>query len=122
MANIFVAEDDDVQRKLIVRRLAAEGHQVSITENGELALEEIKKEKPDLVILDIMMPGMDGWEVCQKLKSQEETKKLPVIILTARKGTATKEISQSVGANSYLEKPWEVSKLISEVNKLLGLS
>lgn len=120
MARILVAEDDPNTIKLLNFRLESLGHEIiSVTDGGE-ALEIAAKEKPALVLLDIMMPVMNGFQVLRKLKSQEETKSIPVIMLTGK--TQEKDIVAGLeaGAVDYVTKPFSFVELSARVNRALA--
>lgn len=95
------------------------GFQPFIARNGEEALEIAKNEIPALVILDIMMPGMDGYEVCEKLKSNPLTNSMKIIFLSAKSGKEAIEKGMSVGADKYLTKPFNTKQIMQEVMNLL---
>ena len=120
MARILVADDDPLSIKLLNFRLRSVGHEVIFAVNGGEALEIATREKPDLVLLDIMMPVMNGFQVLRKLKSQEETKNIPVIMLTAR--SQEKDIVDGIeaGAVDYVTKPFSSAELIARVNRALA--
>ena len=89
--------------------------------NGEQALQKVREEKPDLVILDIMMPKLDGYETCRMIKSDPATKNIPVILLTAKGREVDQKLGREVGANDYMTKPFSPSKLIERVQAILGV-
>ena len=84
MEKILVVDDDKILTKLVRTRLEAENYRVFVASNGEEALHVLEKKKPDLVLLDIMMPGIDGFETCERIRSQPAYRHLPVIMLTAK--------------------------------------
>lgn len=95
------------------------GYQVVTAENGEDALRLCSEEKPDLVLLDIMLPGIDGLEVCRRLKSQKETMLIPIIMITAKGEEVDKIIGLELGADDYITKPFSVRELVARVKALL---
>lgn len=119
MARILVAEDDPYNIKLLNFRLKSLGHELVFAVDGGEALKIATKEKPDLILLDIMMPVMDGLQVLRKLKSQEETKNIPVIMLTAK--VQEKDIvgGLEAGAVDYVTKPFNFAELLARVNHAL---
>ena len=119
MARILVAEDDPYNIKLLNFRLKSLGHELVFAVDGGEALKIATKEKPDLVLLDIMIPVMDGLQVLRKLKSQEETKNIPVIMLTAK--VQEKDIvgGLEAGAVDYVTKPFNFAELLARVNHAL---
>ncbi len=120
MARILVVEDDPRSFRLLEFRLKSQGHQVIGAVDGGEALKVASKEKLDLILLDIMIPVIDGFQVLRKLKSQEETKNIPVIMLTAR--SQEKDIVDGIeaGAVDYVTKPFSSAELIARVNRALA--
>lgn len=119
MARILVADDDPLSIKLLNFRLRSVGHEVIFAVNGGEALEVAMREKPDLVLLDIMMPVMNGFQVLRKLKSQEETKNIPVIMLTSKVQEKDVVFGLEAGAEDYITKPFSFAELIARVNRAL---
>lgn len=119
MARILIAEDDPNTMKLLNWRLQSMGHQTISAIDGGKALEMATKEKPDLILLDIMMPVMSGVQVLRKLKSQDETKNISVIMLTAK--TQEEDIvgALEAGALDYVTKPFSFAELSARVNRVL---
>ena len=120
MARILVAEDEAYILKMLDFRLKSLGHEVIGAVDGGEALEFASREKPDLILLDIMMPVMDGFQVLQKLKSQEATKNIPVIILTARGQEKDVVTGFGAGAADYITKPFSFAELTARVNRVLA--
>ena len=116
----MVAEDDPYNIKLLNFRLKSLGHELVFAVDGGEALKIATKEKPDLVLLDIMMPIMDGLQVLRKLKSQEKTKSIPVIMLTAK--VQEKDIvgGLEAGAADYVTKPFNFAELLARVNHAIA--
>lgn len=108
MANekILVVDDEEHILELIKFNLESAGYQVVTAENGEDALRLCSEEKPDLVLLDIMLPGIDGLEVCRRLKSQKETMLIPIIMITTKGEEVDKIIGLELGADDYITKPF----------------
>jgi len=105
---------------LMVRmRLEANGYDVVSAEDGQEGLEKVKSEKPDLIILDIMMPVMDGFELCSIIKEDEQTRKIPVIILTGRAQDTDSDTARKLGADSFLKKPFDAPVLLAKIEELL---
>ena len=119
MARILVADDDPLSIKLLNFRLSSVGHEVIFAVNGGEALEIATREKPDLVLLDIMMPVMNGFQVLRKLKSQEETKNIPVIMLTSKVQEKDVVFGLEAGAEDYITKPFSFAELNARVNRAL---
>jgi DNA-binding response OmpR family regulator len=120
MTAVLIAEDDADIRDLLVFKLMQDGFDVTAVGDGPSALDAVAAELPDLVILDVMMPGMSGLDVCQRLRSEQATKNLPVILLTARAQEADVESGFGVGADDYVTKPFSPRELLSRVHAVLA--
>ncbi|MBU4305151.1 MAG: response regulator transcription factor [Candidatus Omnitrophica bacterium] len=105
--------------KMLEYNLAKEGFRIVIVNNGENALAAVKKERPDMIILDLMLPGMDGLEVCKALRKQKETGSIPVIMLTAKSQESDKIIGLELGADDYMTKPFSIRELTSRIKAVL---
>jgi two-component system, OmpR family, alkaline phosphatase synthesis response regulator PhoP len=117
---VLVVDDDRVIQQLLEVNLQLEGYDVVATaSDGSEALEKISDLKPDLVILDIMMPKMDGLEVCRRLRQDPETAKIPVILLSARAQDLDIREGLDIGASAYLTKPFDPVELLEVVGRLL---
>lgn len=114
--NILVVEDDHNISDLIHMYLVKEGFDVRIAGDGGAAIEEFRKAIPDLILLDIMLPVMDGWAVCAKIR---ETSKVPIIMLTAKSEVFDKIQGLEMGADDYIIKPFEMKELIARINAVL---
>ena len=117
---ILVCDDDPVILRLLEVNLELEGFDVLTGNNGEEGVEIAKRELPDLVILDIMMPRMDGYQACQAIKADESTTHIPVIFLSAKAQAADIERGKSYGVAEYLTKPFDPTDLTDLVFKLVG--
>lgn len=115
---ILVVDDDTKLAKAIQIRLEQADYEVLTAFDGMEALEKARKERPDLVILDIMLPKIDGYKVCAMLKS--DMKNLPVIMLTAKAGKSDDTLGLNVGADAYITKPYETQQLLETIRKLLA--
>ncbi|GLZ30139.1 hypothetical protein Lesp02_23290 [Lentzea sp. NBRC 105346] len=120
MTVVVVAEDDADIRDLLVFKLTQGGFDVTAVGDGSSALSAIADVEPDLVILDVMMPGVSGLEVCRRLRSDPSTEDLPVVMLTARAREDDIETGFGVGADDYLTKPFSPNELIHRVHTLLS--
>jgi diguanylate cyclase (GGDEF)-like protein len=118
---ILVADDEPVNRALIQRRLEREGYHVLTARNGNEAVEQALASLPDLVILDVMMPEMDGMDACRLIKETEATRDIPIIFLSARDETEMKVNGLSLGADDYISKPFEAEELIARVHVAIRL-
>jgi DNA-binding response OmpR family regulator len=116
---ILVVDDQPINVQLLKRKLEREGIQVSAAYTGQEALEVVKRETPDLILLDVMMPDMDGIEVCQRLQENEETRSIPVIFITARSTKEGKLEGLSVGAVDYITKPIDLDETLARVQTQL---
>lgn len=119
---IVLAEDEPQIARLIEFKLKKEGYQVTWKENGEEALKAIKADKPDLILLDVMMPVMDGYEVLRRLKEDENLKSIPVVMLTARAQERDVVKGIDLGAEDYITKPFHPAELLARVKRILGKS
>ena len=117
--NILVVEDDHNISDLIRMYLEKEGFEVRLALDGGKAVEEFEKRTPDLVLLDIMLPVMDGWAVCGKIR---ETSKTPIIMLTAKSEVSDRITGLEMGADDYLVKPFEMKELMARINAVLRRS
>src|SRR6187200_3050017 len=116
---ILVVEDEADIRKLVHYNLAQDHYKVVEAESGDQALKMIKRDHPNLVILDLMMPGMSGLEVCRTLRGQDETATLPILMLTAKAGEADRVLGLELGADDYLAKPFSPRELVARVRAIL---
>ncbi len=118
---ILIVDDTVDTVELLRKRLRAEGYNTSEAYDGEACLELVGTYNPDLIILDIMMPKVNGYEVCQKLKAQEDTKYIPVLMLTAKSEVTDKIKGLDIGADDYLSKPFDYKELSARVRSLLKI-
>ena len=116
---ILVADDDPVILRLIQVNLELEDYQVLTANNGEEAVAIATSEIPDLVILDIMMPRLDGYQTCERLKAEDATKDIPVVFLSAKAQQADIEKGKSYGVEEYLTKPFDPTELLEVVERLV---
>jgi DNA-binding response OmpR family regulator len=116
-ANILVAEDDTKQAELVRRYLEHEGHAVMVVEDGRAALEEVRHREPDLLVLDVMMPRVDGLDVVRVLRA--ESREIPVLMLTARSTEDDLLLGLDLGADDYMTKPFSPRELVARARTLL---
>ena len=116
---ILITEDSPTILTLIKDVLEKEGYSVITAVDGQEALEKCKKEKPDLIILDLMLPKIDGYKVCAMLKFDKNFHNTPIIILTARAGEADKKLGEEVCADAYITKPVDPGLLISKIKEFI---
>ena len=117
---IVVADDDPIVTKFLSAIFRDEGFDVSTADDGEKALKVIREARPDLVILDLVMPYHDGFEICQKIKSAAETADVPVIILSMKEREQDALRAFEVGADDYIRKPFNALELVARARKLMG--
>lgn len=117
---VLVAEDERDIRELIVIALELEGFNVVEVPNGEEAVKKAKEIKPDLILMDVRMPKMTGYEACKALKAEEATKEIPVVFLSAKGQEAEVNTGLDLGAEEYLLKPFAPDELSGRVTKILG--
>ncbi len=122
MHKILVADDEHNIRHILDFSLHAEGFDVLSAHNGEDAFNLAVTEKPNLIILDVMMPGQGGIETCRLLKKDERTKDIPIILLTARASREDREEGAQAGADDYITKPFSPQKVINTVQSFLGVT
>jgi DNA-binding response OmpR family regulator len=118
-AYVLVAEDDPKQAELVRRYLTREQHSVRVVGDGRSAIDEVRRQRPDLLVLDVMMPGVDGLDVCRVLRREYD---LPVLMVTARAGADDKLLGFDLGADDYLTKPYDPRELMARVRSLLRRS
>jgi len=116
---ILIVDDEQELVSMIKMRLAAAGYDTLEAYDGQDALAKARKENPDLIILDLMLPKMDGYKVCRMLKFDEKYKKIPIIMLTARMQDSDKETGIEVGADAYMTKPFDSQLLLAKIEELL---
>ena len=117
---ILIVDDEMYILNILDFSLESEGFEVVTASNGEEALTKALDVQPDLIVLDVMMPKIDGFEVCRALKNKAETKKIPVILLTAKDRDKDREKGDEVGADLYMTKPFSPSRLIEQIQDLIG--
>ena len=120
--NILVVEDDLDIRELISFNLANEGHQVFEANDGEVGIDKARNNNPDLILLDLMLPGIQGLDVCRIIKSDQETKEIPIIMVTALGQEEDIVKGLETGADDYITKPFSIKVLIARVNSVLKRS
>ena len=117
---ILVVDDEIYIVHILDFSLGIEGYEVMTALDGEQALSKVAQDKPDLIVLDIMMPKLDGYETCKALKSNPETKAIPVILLSAKGRNVDQKVGFEVGADDYITKPFSPRKLVERINAILG--
>ena len=122
MAQILIADDDPMVVKLVEFKLAKRGHKITVAADGKTALDMARQNKPDLILLDSMMPGMDGFEVLRRLKKAVDTSDIPVVMLTARRREQDIVDELKLGAREYLVKPFMPEELSTRIEAILAAS
>ncbi len=117
---VLVVEDEESLLKLEIILLTVKGYEVAGVSTGSEALEKLSKESFDLVLLDIMLPDIDGYEVCRRIKEHPRHSGLPVVMLTAKKSAEDKERATTCGADDYLTKPFKSAMIIEVIERLLS--
>lgn len=115
---LLIEDEPDISRPLAFR-LNKKGLDVVVAQDGEDGLAKSKTESPDLIILDLMLPKLQGEEVCRRIRQDEKTSKVPIIMLTAKASDVDKIVGKTLGADSYMTKPFEASDLLKEIDRLL---
>ena len=116
---ILVVDDEKDLVETVTFRLEASGYEVIAAGDGQEGLDKARKEAPDLIILDLMLPKMDGYKVCRMLKFDEKYKEIPIIMFTARAQETDKKIGEDVGVDAYITKPFEPQQLLEKIAELL---
>ena len=119
---ILIVEDDPKSLKLTRDILQASGYTTIEAIDGEQGVESAKAKKPDLILMDIMMPKMDGYTACHAIKTDEATKKIPVVMLTAMGYELNKELAKRLSADGYITKPFSRQELLDVINQFLPIS
>jgi CheY-like chemotaxis protein len=119
VARVMAVDDDPVIRGLLEVNLEMEGHDVVTAVDGQDALDKVAEQAPDLILLDVMMPNVNGWQVAEQLKGDEATKHIPIVFLSARAMEADVRKGTSLGVESYVTKPFDPIDLMELVNRLL---
>lgn len=119
---VLIVDDEEFVRQLIQIKLKFCGIETIEAGNGSEAIEKAVSEQPDLILLDVMMPKMNGFEACQRLKTNLKTAHIPIVMLTARGDPTAKERGENAGAIEYLTKPFSPQKLAEKIIEILGQS
>lgn len=120
MAKILLVEDNEMNRDMLSRRLLRRGFEVILAVDGEQGLALAQSEKPDLILMDMSLPILDGWEATRRLKSMPETQSIPVIALTAHAMAGDQEKAMAVGCDDYDTKPVEMGRLLGKIEGALN--
>jgi CheY-like chemotaxis protein len=120
MPKILLVEDNEMNRDMLSRRLLKAGFEMVMAVDGEQAIDLARSEAPDLILMDISLPGLDGWEATRRLKARPETRFIPIIALTAHAMAGDREKSLAAGCNDYDTKPIDFRRLVEKIQGLLG--
>jgi CheY-like chemotaxis protein len=120
MTKILLVEDNEMNRDMLSRRLQKQGYEVVMAVDGEEGVAKAQSEAPALILMDMSLPGIDGWEATRRLKAAPQTQKIPVIALTAHAMTDDRAKALAAGCDDFDTKPVELSRLLSKMQTLLG--
>lgn len=119
MPRVLLVEDNDMNRDMLSRRLERQGYDVVLAEDGDDGLEAAREEAPDLVLMDMSLPGKDGWTATREMKEDPDLGEIPVIALTAHAMPGDREKALDAGCDDYDTKPVEMSRLLEKIERLL---
>jgi CheY-like chemotaxis protein len=119
MSRILIVEDNEMNRDMLSRRLERKGYQVIMARDGRCGLAAARSETPDLILMDMSLPEIDGWEVARQLKSDITTRSIPVIALTAHAMTSDRQKALEAGCDDYDTKPVEFQRLLTKIQAML---
>jgi two-component system, cell cycle response regulator DivK len=120
MAKILLVEDNEMNRDMLSRRLERRGYEVIVAVDGEQGVARAKADTPDLVVMDLSLPGIDGWEATRQLKVAAETRAIPVLALTAHAMAGDREKALAAGCDDFDTKPVDLPRLVGKLERLLG--
>jgi len=120
LSKILLVEDNEMNRDMLSRRLVRNGYEVLIAINGGEGLAKARAESPDLILMDMSLPGLDGWEATRQLKAEPGTRGIPVIALTAHAMAGDRQQALDAGCDDYDTKPIELPRLLEKMRRLLG--
>jgi CheY-like chemotaxis protein len=120
MAKILLVEDNEMNRDMLSRRLARRGYEVVIAVDGEQGVAMARSEAPALILMDMSLPGLDGWEATRRIKAAPETRAIPVIALTAHAMSGDREKAVAVGCDDFDTKPVDLARLLEKIEAQLG--
>jgi CheY-like chemotaxis protein len=120
MTKILLVEDNEMNRDMLSRRLQKQGYEVVMAVDGEEGIAKAQSDAPALVLMDMSLPGIDGWEATRRLKAAPQTQKIPVIALTAHAMSDDREKALAAGCDDFDTKPVELPRLLSKIQALLG--
>jgi two-component system cell cycle response regulator DivK len=122
MKKILLVEDNEMNRDMLSRRLARKGYEVSIAVDGQQGIEMAQSTAPDVILMDMSLPVLDGWEATRQLKNSDATRHIPVIALTAHAMSGDRERALEAGCDDYDTKPIELTRLLEKIESMLNRS
>jgi two-component system cell cycle response regulator DivK len=120
MTKLLLIEDNEMNRDMLSRRLQKQGYEILIAVDGEEGIAKALAELPALILMDMSLPGIDGWEATRRLKAQERTRNIPIIALTAHAMADDRDKAMAAGCDDFDTKPVELPRLLSKIQALLG--
>ena len=120
MTKILLVEDNEMNRDMLSRRLARRGYEVVMAVDGEQGVAMARSEAPSLILMDMSLPGLDGWEATRRIKAAPETRAIPVIALTAHAMSGDREKAVAAGCDDFDTKPVDLARLLEKIEALLG--
>jgi len=120
VARILIVEDNDLNRDMLSRRLKRRGFDVSVAVDGAAGVEAVQRDRPDLVLMDMSLPVMDGWQATRAIKADPETSSIPVMALTAHAMTEDRERALAAGCDEFETKPIDIDRLLAKIQQLLA--
>ena len=120
LPRILLVEDNEMNRDMLSRRLERRGYDVIVAVDGEEGVARARTDGPDLVVMDLSLPGIDGWEATRQLKAAEETRSIPVLALTAHAMAGDREKALAAGCDDFDTKPVDLPRLVGKLERLLG--
>ena len=120
MAKILLVEDNEMNRDMLSRRLVRNGHEVSIAIDGQQGVDMALLQRPDLILMDLSLPVIDGWEATRRIRANDATRQIPVIALTAHAMAGDREKAMEAGCDDYDTKPVEITRLLGKIAALLA--
>ena len=119
MSKILIVEDNEMNRDMLSRRLERKGYEVVMAEDGQKGVDMSKSENPDLILMDLSLPVMDGWEATSNIKEDDDTKDIPIIVLTAHAMAGDREKAIEAGADEYDTKPIDFKRLLGKIKDFI---
>ena len=119
MSKILIVEDNEMNRDMLSRRLERKGYEIVMAEDGQKGVDMSKSENPDLILMDLSLPVMDGWEATSTIKADDNTKDIPIIVLTAHAMAGDREKAIEAGADEYDTKPIDFKRLLGKIKDFI---